>query len=293
MLKQALLGLLIITASSAFADVQTIQIEPQQRFSVTLESNRVTGYHWELAKPIDSRYLVFIKKKYTKPEYKLSGKMGHEKWDFRSLAIGETLISMKYLQPWEQDAPPLRTQEFKVKIKSKDKPKAVQGTEVPADELSVLLQEKAQAVVQSLTANEYLDLSQNIHPQKGVRFSPYASKLSAQDLVFSKEEVARFITDKREYYWGKYESSGQHIKLSVADYLKTFVKDRNYAKAKQVKYFNITEKAKGLGKFYKGDIVVEFYLPGTGPKWNSLRLVFEKMDEQYFLVGVLHDGWTL
>ena len=278
---------------AALVQADTFQIEPQKNFTVTLESNRMTGYHWELAQPLDPRYLVFITKKYYKPAYKMSQNMGYEKWEFKALTAGETTISLKYTQPWAEDSVPLRTHDIRVKIASKDRPKTKPAEEVSVDQLELALKEKAGSVIRAVISGEYLDLAQSVHPDKGVRFSPYGSKLSSQDLVFSREEVARFITDKRQYYWGKYESSGQLIKLTVADYFKAFVKDRDFSKAKQVKYFPITEKSKNLAKFYKGDTVVEYYLPGTGSKWNSLRLIFEKVDEQYFLVGVLHDGWTL
>lgn len=288
-----LLPIMLFCLMTALSQADTFQVEPLKSFTVTLESNRMTGYHWELVKPVDPRYLVFIAKKYYKPAYKMSQNMGYEKWEFKAISPGETAISLKYTQPWAEDTAPLRTQEIRVKIMNKDRPKAKPAEEASVDQLELALKEKSGAVIRAMIGGEYLDLAQSVHPDKGVRFSPYGSKLNSQDLVFSREEVARFITDKRQYYWGKYESSGQLIKLTIADYFKTFVKDRDFSKAKQVKYFPITEKSKSLAKFYKGDVVVEYYLPGSGSKWNSLRLIFEKVDEQYYLVGVLHDGWTI
>jgi len=275
--------ILILLSAGAFGDVQTIQIEPQQNFSVTLESNRMTGYHWELSKPLDPRYLVFITKKYYKPAYKMSREMGHEKWDFKALAAGETVIALKYLQPWEQDSTPFRTQEIKIKI-AKQVLKKAPGKAGSEDELAPL-KERTQVVIQALMAGDYLTLAQYVHPAKGVRFSPYAAYVSSQDMFFSAQEVRRFSTDKRQYIWGKYYGSDLPIDLTAVKYFKDFVQDRNFAQASNIKYFRIANSAKGLGRFFKGGIAVDFNLSGS-----SLKLVFEKEDGQYFLTGVLSNG---
>lgn len=45
-------------------------------------------------------------------------------------------------------------------------------------------------------------------------------------------------------------------------------------------------------------MVVEYYLPGENPDyggldWQSLRLVFQHKEGAWYLVGVIHDEWTV
>lgn len=167
-----LLPIILFCLLTALSQAETFQVAPQKSFTVTLESNRMTGYHWELAKPVDPRFLVFVTKKYHKPAYKMSQKMGHEKWEFKALVAGETTISLKYTQPWAQDSPPLKTREIRVKIASKDKPKPKPAEEESVDQLESAHKEKAGLVIQALVKGDHLELAQYVHPDKGVRFSP-------------------------------------------------------------------------------------------------------------------------
>lgn len=50
--------------------------------------------------------------------------------------------------------------------------------------------------------------------------------------------------------------------------------------------------------FYPNSIIVEYYLPGTDPNnggmdWQSLRLVFQSIENQWYLVGIIHSQWTI
>lgn len=43
---------------------------------------------------------------------------------------------------------------------------------------------------------------------------------------------------------------------------------------------------------------VEYHFPGfekkyEGKDWKSLRLVFEKKNDRWYLVGIVHDQWTI
>jgi|GEM_PF-6614410 len=53
---------------------------------------------------------------------------------------------------------------------------------------------------------------------------------------------------------------------------------------------------------YPNAIIVEFFLPGEGSMdtnedwqsldWRSLRLVFERFQDQWYITGITHDQWT-
>ena len=51
-------------------------------------------------------------------------------------------------------------------------------------------------------------------------------------------------------------------------------------------------------EIYDNPIVVEYYFPGFNPEyegmdWKSLRLVFEKYEDSWKLVGIIHNQWTI
>lgn len=53
-----------------------------------------------------------------------------------------------------------------------------------------------------------------------------------------------------------------------------------------------------IDSVYGNCTYVEFYFPGfkekyDGMDWRSLKLVFEKQDNKLFLIGVIHDQWTI
>jgi hypothetical protein len=49
---------------------------------------------------------------------------------------------------------------------------------------------------------------------------------------------------------------------------------------------------------YPDATVVEFHFPGfeekyEGMDWKSLRVVVEKLDNKWYVVGIIHDQWTI
>lgn len=87
-----------------------------EKIVLTLDSNPTTGYSWELAGPIDDKFIEFLNSEYMAPETKLVGAGGHEMWTFKALKKGKTTIVMKYVRPWEKDKPPAEIKKFEVNI---------------------------------------------------------------------------------------------------------------------------------------------------------------------------------
>ncbi|MNC60686.1 hypothetical protein D3C75_1105810 [compost metagenome] len=140
------------------------------------------------------------------------------------------------------------------------------------------------------------------HPDKGIRFSPYAYVDTATDLVFNRDKLQGLMQDPTPYVWREFAGSGEIMKLTFAEYFKQFVYDADF--------MNDAETAlnKGLGQgttlnnineVYPKDSYdfVEYHIAGVDPAnegmdWRSLRLVFEKIGEDRALVGIVHDQWT-
>ncbi|MDI6761179.1 MAG: protease inhibitor I42 family protein [Candidatus Brocadiaceae bacterium] len=85
-----------------------IEVKVGRDFVITLESNRTTGYQWQLAQPLDGTVVELVGSEYKAGESKLIGSGGSEVWTFRAVGAGKTRIAFKYTRPWEKDAPPAR-----------------------------------------------------------------------------------------------------------------------------------------------------------------------------------------
>ncbi len=180
-------------------------------------------------------------------------------------------------------------------------PTQVPASGANADTEQQMNVERARLVVQTLKQRDLQTLAELIHPQKGVRFSPYAT-VNEQQLVFTAEEVAATDSDTTIYTWGTYDGSGFPMELSFADYFNRFVYSHDFAQAARVGYNETVGKGTAVDnsrKFYGPNaIVVEYHFPGFQPKyegmdWVSLAVVLEEVDQQWYVSGIIHDQWTI
>jgi hypothetical protein len=71
--------------------------------------------------------------------------------------------------------------------------------------------------------------------------------------------------------------------------------------AEQIGYNTVLGHGNSLNnsfEIYKDSIIVEYYFSGLDPQyegmdWRSLRLVFEEKDDIWYIVGIIHDQWTI
>ncbi len=163
------------------------------------------------------------------------------------------------------------------------------------------LRETADQDLQALKAKDFAALSASVHPDKGVRFSPYAFVDGANDITFSPAQVAGLADDSEIYLWGAYDGSGEPIELNFADYYSKFILSHDFTQAKEVGENEIQgsgNTTNNLSEAYPAAQFVEYHFPGFDPQyegmdWESLRLVYENIDSQWYLVGVIHDQWTI
>jgi hypothetical protein len=169
----------------------------------------------------------------------------------------------------------------------------------PASVQQVVLN-KAFEVINALKIMDMVTLSQYVHPQMGLRFSPYET-VKDTDQVFAADKVTGLIDDPTVYLWGHYDGSGEPINLTFADYYSKFVYDEDFANAPQIALNHRLGTGTSIDntfEYYQSSMVVEFYFPGFDPQyagmdWRSLRLVFMQQGNDWFLVGIIHDQWTI
>lgn len=165
-----------------------------------------------------------------------------------------------------------------------------------------IIEDRARQAITALGAGDMRGFSAFVHPIKGVRFSPYAHIVPGEDLAFRREQVAGLWANPSRYIWGWFDGSGDSIHMSFRDYHKRFIYNYRYAEAERVAY-NDTLMGSGntlnnIREIYPGGIIVEYNFPGQNPKyggmdWGSLWLAFEREHNEWYVVGVVHDEWTI
>ncbi|MFC5711603.1 LysM peptidoglycan-binding domain-containing protein [Thalassorhabdus alkalitolerans] len=174
------------------------------------------------------------------------------------------------------------------------------GTTVLIENDSESARETADQVVTHLQSQDMEAVSSYIHPDDGVRFSPYAFVDQENDQVFSSEEVENLWHDETEYLWGNYDGSGHPIEYTFSEYYEEFVYNRDYAHAEEV----AVDERQGpgntidnTGDVYPDATVVEYHFPSSGEyqgmDWDSLRLAMVQENGEWYVVGIINDEWTI
>lgn len=91
-----------------------LQVRVGERFIIRLESNRTTGYQWQL---VQEPYTSIVKVDtviYKTKASGLTGAGGEELWYLTPLEPGETTLIFQYCRVWEKDVPPAKYVQFRV-----------------------------------------------------------------------------------------------------------------------------------------------------------------------------------
>jgi hypothetical protein len=159
---------------------------------------------------------------------------------------------------------------------------------------------RAEQALRALQQNDMAALATLVHPQLGVRFSPYAY-LSEENLTFSAEQVRGLMNDPTRYQWGAYDGIGSPIELTYAEYAAQFVYNVDFLNAPERSLDERIGQGNTLDNItevYPQAHVVEYHFPELDPQyggmdWQSLRLVFVEWNGQWYLVAIVHDQWTI
>lgn len=172
---------------------------------------------------------------------------------------------------------------------------------IPSELAEKIIKDTADQLVYALSTKDGQAISGFAHPIKGVRFTPYTHVSLGSDVVFNKEKIRNLFNDQKVYLWGYYDGSGEEIKLTPRQYYEKFVYAENYMNAKKIGYnkvLSIGNMLENQFEVYDNAIVVEYYFPGFNPDyagldWRSLRLVFQPYENDWKLVGIINNQWTI
>ena len=167
---------------------------------------------------------------------------------------------------------------------------------------SILLK-LTQNILTNLKNKHYAAFANHIHPIDGIRFSPYGHVDTIRHLKFSR---ATFIAqsnkaDLEMIVWGEFDGTGDPIKMTLNNYMRRFVYDVDFVKPERLavnEFIGAGNSLNNLLSVYKNCNFTESHFSGfdkdyNGMDWKSLRLVFKERNRRFFLVGIVHDEWTI
>ena len=171
-------------------------------------------------------------------------------------------------------------------------------TPIPTETLT--LEEAANEVINALAEEDMDTVAQFVHPEQGVRFSPYGF-IREEHQVFMPETLAGLPQSEAVFNWGNYDGSGEPIELTFDEYYEEFVYSADFANAEQMAVNERLGKGNTINniqEFYPESSFVEYHFSGfeeqyEGMDWESLRLVFVQENGVWLLVGIVHDEWTI
>lgn len=105
------------TVEYTAADVaKTIDVAAGEQFKIVLDANESTGFIWRQAEGTDAKVVKLVTDEYIEANTGAVGADGKHHWTFEGVEPGETTIKLEYLRPWEPDASPEKTLNFKVAV---------------------------------------------------------------------------------------------------------------------------------------------------------------------------------
>ena len=157
---------------------------------------------------------------------------------------------------------------------------------------------RADEVVLGLMEQNMQKVAEMIGPNSEVVFWPYGNAVS-QGVRLTRDGVNNWWKDEKRYVWGTAAGSGKEIKMNKKDYFNRYIYDKDFAGAEVISFDRVTKGAdeKAIRQAFPGAHWVEYYFSGFNPKyegmdWESLKLVFEEKEGNWWLGGIIHDQWT-
>lgn len=198
----------------------------------------------------------------------------------------------------ESENQSLKDEIVKLKEENKEMSEKLESG-APDSNMSIL--QTSLIVMELLKDKQMEELSNYVHPNKGLRFTPYFYIDDQNDQVFGTQQVAALGQDTKEYIWGEFDGIGDPIDLNFDDYYDRFVYDEDYINPHiignntPIGFGNVTDN---VATAYPNGKYVEFHFTGIDPQyngmdWRSLRLIFEEHAGAWHLVGISHGEWTI
>ncbi|MEM9807107.1 MAG: caspase family protein [Cyanobacteria bacterium P01_D01_bin.56] len=156
----------------------------------------------------------------------------------------------------------------------------------------------ANDIVLALKNKDMKRLSEYVHPDWNLSFSPYVH-VSNEQQTFSSEAVAGILQDSTSYLWGYQYGNGDAIDLTFPEYYDNWLYKHDYLSSKNITFNEISSRGgliSNIDEFYDDAATVEYYIPGTSEfgdlNWGTLILVFRPEGDTWYLVRFANGRWT-
>ena len=174
------------------------------------------------------------------------------------------------------------------------------GTQRPA----IITEEPENAEMTSLAFNilgyikddDFISLSNVVHPEYGVVISPYATVNLSTNQRFSADEIAALGTNTHTYMWGVYNGSGEPIALTPTEYFSKFIPAAEFLGDTIVGINQIVRRGNALDNItdeFPNVRFIDFHLPGDDLDWSSLRFGFEEYEGHLRLTVIVYNTWAI
>ncbi|MGZ8551233.1 MAG: hypothetical protein ACXWV2_11250 [Chitinophagaceae bacterium] len=166
---------------------------------------------------------------------------------------------------------------------------------------TILFLNVSEKILTLIKTKIYKEFSLFIHPQVGLRFSPYAYIDTATDRVLSANQFLKLANQNKRIVWdSNWDKDEKPELLTIDEYFKRFVYDVDFLHAplKSInQYHSQGTDLNNIAEAYPECTVVEFFFPGFDEKYGGhdfrgLRLVYKMQNNRPYLVGIVHDQWT-
>ena len=156
--------------------------------------------------------------------------------------------------------------------------------------------------INNLLKNQNMEyLSEYVHPEKGLLFSPYTYINQENCLVFNSSQLKELPFSKEKYTWGSFDGSGEPIIFDFQEYYDRFIYDHDYTDPQIIgNNFDVSfgNTINNIKEIFPESHFIEFHFKGfeqkyEGMDWRSLKIVLEKYDNSWYLVAIVHDEWTI
>lgn len=169
-----------------------------------------------------------------------------------------------------------------------------------SNEYEATMMSTAFEIVDLLNDEDWVGLSNYVHPSQGVRLSPYQYVDNVNDQVFTASQISSIMTSSTVYNWGTFDGSGDPINLNFMDYYNRFLYDHDYYNAPTIGNNSVVSYGNMINNIvvtYPSASIVEFYFPQFDPQysgmdWRSITLVLEYNGTNWKLVSIVHGEWT-
>ena len=156
-------------------------------------------------------------------------------------------------------------------------------------------------ILTAIKNNDFDKLTEYIHPVAGIRFSPYAYIDTSKDASGSRSGFRLNAYQDNKRLWGFFDGTGDSIIMTTKEYFKRFVYDVDFLNAERTTVNSKSSHGSdfdNLKEIYPGCVYTESYFSGfeekyDGMDWRALRLVYKEYEGKYYLVGIIHDEWTI